>query len=70
MKIKSMNFETLNDDHSTHSVSIIISGNKPELMINETTKNSGEDNCETVHVSQDPTHALYLALHSIYSAKP
>jgi hypothetical protein len=70
MKMKRMNFETLNDNLSTHTLSIIISGNKPELMINETTKDSDEDNCETVQVSQDATHALYLALHSIYLAKP
>ena len=65
-----MNFETLNDDLSTHMVSIIISGDKPELMINEMITNTDGSNFETVQVSQDQTHALYLALHNIYSAKP
>ena len=70
MKMKRMNFETLNDDLSTHIVSIIISGDKPELMINEMVTNADGSNSETVQVSQDQTHALYLVLHKIYSAKP
>ena len=70
MKIKRMNFETLNDDLSTHTLSIIIQGDKPELMINENFTNNDESNSETVQVSRDQTHALYLALHNIYSAKP
>jgi hypothetical protein len=70
MKMKRMNFETLNDDLSTHIVSIIISGDKPELMINEMVTNADGFNSETVQVSQDQTHALYLVLHNIYLAKP
>ena len=69
MKMKRMNFETLNDDLSTHMVSIIISGDKPELMINEMVTNADGSNSETVQVLQDQTHALYLALHEIFSAK-
>jgi hypothetical protein len=70
MKMKRMNFETLNDDLSTHILSIIISGDKPELMINEMVTNADGSNSETVQISQDSTYALYLALHKIYSAKP
>jgi hypothetical protein len=69
MKMKRMNFETLNDDLSTHMVSIIISGDKPKLMINEMVTNADGSNSETVQVSQNQTHALYLALHEIFSAK-
>jgi hypothetical protein len=65
-----MNFETLNDDLSTHILSIIISGDKPELMINEMVTHADGSNSETVQVSQDQTHALYLALHNIYLVKP
>jgi hypothetical protein len=70
MKMKRMNFEILNDDLSTHILSIIISGDKPELMINEMVTNANESNSETVQVSQDQTYALYLSLHKIYSVKP
>ena len=70
MKIKRMNFETLNDDLSTHTLSIIIQGDKPGLMINEMVTHDDCSNSETVQVSQDATHALYLALHKIYSVKP
>lgn len=66
--MKRMNFETLNDDLSTHILSIIISGDKPELMINEMVTNTDGPNSETVQISQDSTYALYLALHKIYSA--
>ena len=70
MKMKRMNFETLNDDLSTHILSIIISGDKPGLMINEMVTHDDCSNSETVQVYPDATHALYLALHKIYSAKP
>lgn len=66
MKFKKIDFSHTQDDGQEHKVSIIIVGFKPELLINE---HRGNDR-ETVQVHPEATHALYLALHAIYSAKP
>jgi hypothetical protein len=66
MKFQQMDFEIIRTDGQDHKVSIIIAGVKPELMINERVG----DDFETVQVHFEATHALYLALHKIYSAKP
>jgi hypothetical protein len=66
MKFQQMDFEIIRTDGQDHKVSIIIAGAKPELMINERLG----DEFETVQVHFEATHALYLALHKIYSAKP
>jgi len=66
MRFQQIQFNSIKNDEKEHTVSIIISGDKPELMINERLG----DEFETVQVHSDATHALYLALHKIYSAKP
>ena len=66
MRFQQMDFEIIRTDGKDHKVSIIIAGVKPELMINERVG----DDFETVQVHFEATHALYLALHKIYSAKP
>ena len=66
MRFQQIDFQSIKNDGREHKVSIIISGDKPELMINE----RQGDEFETVQVHPDATHALYLALHKIYSAKP
>jgi hypothetical protein len=66
MRFEKMDFQYRERDGKGHKVSIIISGDIPELMINE--RNGFE--VETVQVHSEATHALYLALHKIYSAKP
>lgn len=69
MRFRKIQFETLSDDSSSRRLSIIITGNKPELMINETNDFPDGTN-ETVQVSHFETEALYKALHEIFSAKP
>lgn len=66
MRFQQMDFHLVRTDGQDHKVSIIIAGVKPELMINERVG----DEFETVQVHSEATHALYLALHKIYSAKP
>jgi hypothetical protein len=66
MRFQQIDFQQTKNDGQEHKVSIIISGDKPELMINERLG----DEFETVQVHREATHALYLALHKIYSAKP
>jgi hypothetical protein len=61
-----MDFHLIRTDGKEHKVSIIVAGAKPELIINE----RQGDEFETVQVHAEATHALYLSLHKIYSAKP
>lgn len=65
MIFQQIDFQSTRDDGQEHKVSIIIAGDKPELMINE--RNGFE--FETVQVHTEATHALYLALHKIYSSQ-
>jgi hypothetical protein len=65
MRFEQMDFQYRKNDGVGHKVSIIISGDKPSLMINE--KHGFE--METVQVHAEATHALYLALHKIYSSE-
>jgi hypothetical protein len=69
MRLRTIKFETLNDDASTRKLSIIITGDKPEMMINETNDFPDGTN-ETVQISRFETEFLYKALHEIFSAKP
>jgi hypothetical protein len=74
MIFKKIDYETILDMFS-YKISIIISGETPELMIAEICNYSedhdeDEDEINTVQVSSEATEALYLALHKIYSAKP
>lgn len=66
MRFQQMDFHLIRTDGKEHKVSIIVAGAKPELIINE----RQGDEFETVQVHSEATHALYLALHKIYSAKP
>jgi hypothetical protein len=68
MRLRHLKFETIDDDSSTRRLSIIITGNKPEIMINET-KDFPDGANETVQISCFETEALYKALHEIFSAK-
>ena len=65
MRFQQMDFHLIRTDGKEHKVSIIVAGAKPELIINE----SQGDEFETVQVHAEATHALYLALQKIYSAK-
>jgi hypothetical protein len=66
MRFQEIEFHSIKNDGRGHKVSIIVAGAKPELIINE----RQGDEFETVQVHAEATHALYLALHKIYSAKP
>ena len=73
MNVKKIVFENFDtDDYGFHRVSILITGKKPALMINETSKhNDGEgEQCETIQLTSAATVALYEELHKIYSSKP
>lgn len=77
MNLKRMDYQSIVDGER-HCVSIIINGKNPELMITESTGSDDTDHhdfiepssIETVQVNSEITHALYLALHKIYSVKP
>jgi hypothetical protein len=66
MRFQQIEFHSIKNDGQEHKVSIIVAGAKPELIINERLG----DEFETVQVHAEATHALYLALHKIYSVKP
>ena len=69
MRLRTIKFETLNDDSSTRRLTIMIAGNKPEIMITATSDDSDGLN-EAVQISCFETEVLYKALHEIFSAKP
>ena len=66
MIFEEIDFRFIDDNGSFSKLSIVISGDKPELMISEFIV----DKLEIVQINVEATHALYLALHKIYSAKP